>query len=170
MDRTNSKDSQNPNFFVGCFELIIRKNFAKASKMGRNGQKLFIFAIFLWNPFLRGVLDQKLFFLRLFLAFWGLGLIHFVAMCTLDSGIAVHSYTGIQMLISWTLGLQSIAQMSTNTQHINSCNPISMSRTSPLICFGAHQQPHPNIPNQPLYHYLNNCDNPGCQDPRFITL
>ena len=28
---------------------------------------------------------------------------------TLDSGIAVHSYTGIQMSISWTLGLQSIA-------------------------------------------------------------
>ena len=28
-----------------------------------------------------------------------------------------------------------------------------MSRTSPFICFGAHQQPHSNIhvPNQPLY-------------------
>ena len=26
----------------------------------------------------------------------------------LDSGIAVHSYTGIHMWISWTLGLQSI--------------------------------------------------------------
>ena len=26
----------------------------------------------------------------------------------LDSGIAVHSYTGIQMWMSWTLGLQSI--------------------------------------------------------------
>ena len=33
---------------------------------------------------------------------------------TLDSGIAVHSYTSIQMSISWTLGLQSIAQISTN--------------------------------------------------------
>ena len=27
-----------------------------------------------------------------------------------DSGIAVHPYTGIHMWISWTLGLQSIAQ------------------------------------------------------------
>ena len=31
-------------------------------------------------------------------------------------GIAVHSYTGIQMWISWTPGLQSIAQASTNKQ------------------------------------------------------
>ena len=33
---------------------------------------------------------------------------------TLDFGIAVHSYTGIPMWISWTVGLQSIAQTSTN--------------------------------------------------------
>ena len=35
---------------------------------------------------------------------------------TLDSGIAVHSYTGIQEWISRMLGLQSIAQTSTNKQ------------------------------------------------------
>ena len=35
---------------------------------------------------------------------------------TLDSGIAVHSCTRIEMLISWTLGLQSIAQTNTNKQ------------------------------------------------------
>ena len=34
----------------------------------------------------------------------------------LDSGIAVHSYTGTQMWMSWTLGLQSIAQTSTSKQ------------------------------------------------------
>ena len=39
--RPDSKVSLNPNFCVGCFELIISKNFAAASKMGKNGQKLF---------------------------------------------------------------------------------------------------------------------------------
>ena len=34
----------------------------------------------------------------------------------LDSGIAVHSYTGIQMWMSWTMGLQSIAQ--TKRHHV----------------------------------------------------
>ena len=90
-------------------------------------------------------------------------------MLTLDSGIAIHSYTGIQMSISWTLGLQSITQISTNKHllwgtstttfeypcpelaplstlgHINSHIQISMSRTSPFICFGAHQQPYSTI-------------------------
>ena len=95
-------------FCVGCFELIISKIVATPSEMGK---KYFDFAIFLRNPFLRRVLHQKLLFVR------GLGLIHFVATArdrTLDSGIAVHSYTGIQMWISWTLRLQSIAQISTN--------------------------------------------------------
>ena len=93
-------------------------------------------------------------------------------MCTLDSGIAVHSYIGIQRSISWTLGLQFIAQISTNKHgsglpvppgetfgprvysfvpttnkqnlnHKKTGNPIS--RTSPFICFGAHQQPHSTI-------------------------
>ena len=32
--RTNPKDSRNPNFCVGCFELTISKIFATASKMG----------------------------------------------------------------------------------------------------------------------------------------
>ena len=35
---------------------------------------------------------------------------------TLDSGIAIHSCTLIKMWISWTLGLQSIAQKITNKQ------------------------------------------------------
>ena len=49
--RTNPKDLRNANFCVGCFELIISKNFATTSKMGK---KYFIFAIsFLQNPFLR---------------------------------------------------------------------------------------------------------------------
>ena len=111
--RADSKISRNPNFCVGCFELIISKKFAAASKMSKNGQKLFFLRFFLRNPFLRRVLDQKLIFLRFFFAFWGLGLIHFVATarnhaylglwdCSpflhrhtnihqLDSGIAVHS-------------------------------------------------------------------------------
>ena len=78
------------------------------------GKNYFFFAIFLRNPFLRRVLDQKLiFFAGFFFVFWGLGLIHFVATarncaylglwdCSpflhrhtnvdqLDSGIAVHS-------------------------------------------------------------------------------
>ena len=80
MYRADSKVSRNPNFCVGCFELIISKIFAAASKMGKNGQKTF-FAIFFFlrNPFLRRVLDQKLIFCGFFLAFWGLGLIPFVA-------------------------------------------------------------------------------------------
>ena len=42
--RTNPKDSRNPNFRVGCFELIMSKIVATASKMGK---RYFIFAIFL---------------------------------------------------------------------------------------------------------------------------
>ena len=75
MYRPNSKDWRNPNFCVGCLELIISKIFATASKIG---EEHFLFAIFLWNPFLRRALHQKL-FLSFFFAFWGLGLIHFVA-------------------------------------------------------------------------------------------
>ena len=77
--RANPKVSRNPSFCVGCFELIISKISAAASKMGKNGQNYFFFAIFFRNPFLRRVLDQKLIFLRFFFAFWGLRFIHFVA-------------------------------------------------------------------------------------------
>ena len=52
----NPKVSQNPNFYIGCFELILSKIFATASKMGK---KYFIFAIFLRNPFLPKALHQK---------------------------------------------------------------------------------------------------------------
>ena len=51
----------------------------------------FIFAFFLRNPFLRRA--------------WG----------TLDSGIAVQSYTGIQMLIILTVGLQSNPAVQSDT-------------------------------------------------------
>ena len=44
--RPDSKVSRNPNFCVGCFELIISKNFVAASKMGKNGGKLIFFATF----------------------------------------------------------------------------------------------------------------------------
>ena len=49
-----------------------------------------------------------------FVGGWGYGSIILVPLKKtwgiLDSGIAVHSYTGIQMWMSWTMGLQSIAQ------------------------------------------------------------
>ena len=108
--RTNPKDSRKPNFCIGCFELIISKIFATASKMGK--KYLIFLRFFLRNPFLRRALRQKLFFFAFVFAFWGLVLIHFVATardraylglwdCSpflhrhknvdqLDSGIAVH--------------------------------------------------------------------------------
>ena len=80
---------------------------------------------FLWNSVLRSwfwLTESKgflflQFFLRLASFFFGGGgvsFIHFGACGTLDSGIAVHSYTVTQMWIGWTLALQSIAQTSTN--------------------------------------------------------
>ena len=48
--RANSKVSRNPNFCVGCFELIMSKNCAVASKMGNNGQKLFFLRFFFAEP------------------------------------------------------------------------------------------------------------------------
>ena len=81
--------------------------------MGKNGQKLFFLCDFFAEPIFRRVLDQKFIFCGFFFAFWGLGLIHFVATarnhaclelwdCSpflhrhtnvdqLHSGIAVHS-------------------------------------------------------------------------------
>ena len=44
--RLNSKVSRIPNFCVGCFELMISKSFAVASKMGQNGKKIILLAIF----------------------------------------------------------------------------------------------------------------------------
>ena len=57
-------------------------------------------------------------------------------MCTLDSGIAVDSYTGIQMSISWTLGLQSIAQISTNKHGAGL--PVFQQTSSKLVHNSAH--------------------------------
>ena len=70
--RANRRDLQNPNFCAGCFELIISKIFATASKMGK--KNLFL-RFFLQDPFLRRALHQKK--IAFFFAFWGLGLIHF---------------------------------------------------------------------------------------------
>ena len=59
-------------------------------------------------------------------------------MCTLGSGIAVHSYIGIQMWISWTLGLQSIAQISTN-KHDSGLVPDSSFSESKARCRLGHE-------------------------------
>ena len=45
--RVNPKYSRNPNFCVACFELIISKIFATASKMDK---KYFVFAILSAEP------------------------------------------------------------------------------------------------------------------------
>ena len=104
--------------------------------MGKNGQKKNL-RFFLRNPFLRRVLDQKLIFFAV--SFCVLGFILLLlqeTMRTLDSGIAVNSYTGIQMSISWTLGLQSIAQISTNKH--GSGLPVFQQTTSKLVHNSAH--------------------------------
>ena len=84
------------------------------------GKNYFIFAIFLRDPFLRRGLPQKLIFLLFFLRFgdWGCFILLLLqeTVRTLDSDIAVHSYTGIQMSISWTLVLQSLAQTTSMIQ------------------------------------------------------
>ena len=101
MYRANPNYLRNPKFCVGCFEFYLSKILRQHLKQGK---KYFFCDFSLRNPFLRSVLRQKFFlFLRFFLRnpflrrAWG----------TLDSGIAVQSYTGIQMLIIWTVGLQS---------------------------------------------------------------
>ena len=122
--------------------------------MGKNGQKK-ILRFFLRNPFLRRVLDQKLIFLRL-LFFCVLGFILLLlqeTMRTLDSGIAIHSYTGIQMSISWTLGLQSIAQLSTNKHGLGL--PVFQETSSKLVHNSAHLlPPHRQAEVQARLHFL----------------
>ena len=97
--RANPNYLGNPKFCVGCFEFYLSKILRQHLNRGKKNLRFFsaepIFAerietiffiflrFFLRNPFLRRA--------------WG----------TLDSGIAVQSYTGIQMLIIWTVGLQS---------------------------------------------------------------
>ena len=93
MYRANPNYLRNPKFCVGCFEFYLSKILRQHLKQGEKfflrffsaepifaerieTKVFFIFAFFLRNPFLRRA--------------WG----------TLDSGIAVQSYTGIQMLIS----------------------------------------------------------------------
>ena len=102
--------------------------------------------VFLRNPFSRGLLDQKLIFLRFF--FCALGFILLLlqeTMRTLDSGIAVHSYTGIQRHTNvhqldwdwdWDWGLQSIAQKSTNKH--GSGLPVFQQTSSKLVHKSAH--------------------------------
>ena len=61
----------------------------------------------------------------------------------LDSVIALHSYTGTEMWISWTLGLQSIAQTSTNKQEYRMIHVSQLFNkpavNSSLIVHMAHQ-------------------------------
>ena len=99
--------------------------------MGKNYSFL---RFFLRNPW---VLDQKKIFLRFFFCVLGFILLLLQeTMRTLDSGIAVHSYTGIQMSISWTLGLQSIAQISTNKH--DSGLPVFQQTSSKLVHYSVH--------------------------------
>ena len=127
--------------------------------MGKNGQIFLRF--FLRKPFSRRVLDQKK-FEGFFCAFWGLGLIPFVATarnraylglwdCSpflhtnadqLDSGIAVHGTTDKHQQ-AWFMSTSFSTNQQTNLTRKKTGNPIS--RTSPFICFGAHQQPHSTI-------------------------
>ena len=81
--RTNPKDSRNPNFCVGCFELIISENFATASKMGKN----ILFLRFWLIHFVATARD------RAYLGLWDCSpfLHRHANVDQLDSGIAVHS-------------------------------------------------------------------------------
>ena len=100
--RANPKVSRNPNFCVGCFELILSKNSAAASKMGKNGQKLFFLCNFLLrNPFLRWVLDQKLIFF-----------------CILGIGVDSYCCYCKKPCVPWTLGLQSIPTQAYKCQSV----------------------------------------------------
>ena len=95
-------------FCVGCFELIISKNSAAASKMGKN---YFFFAIFLRNPFLRRVLDQN-FFLRFSFCVLGIGVDSFCCYCK-------------KPCVPWTLGLQSIPTQAYKCRSVGlwDCSP-----------------------------------------------
>ena len=80
---------------------------------------------------------------------------------TLDSGIAVHSYTGIQMWISCTLGLQSIAQ--TCRQTINCFG---------LWCFTAKKKRKNGIIFAPArlvcVHPCQNCGRDAVVEPMLV--
>ena len=118
---THSKNghSRNPNFCVGCFELIIIKIFAMASKMGEN---ILFLQKFLRNPIL----------------------IHFVATARdgahlglWDCSPFLHSNTNVDSGTPWTLGLQSIAQISTNKHDSGRpvrvfCLPLGILKALPL--------------------------------------
>ena len=106
--------------------------------MGKNGQKLFHFCDFFFGGYHFCVgcwTENYYFFCSFFFAFWDWGwfilLLLQETVRTLDSRIAVHYCTGIQMLISWTLGLQSIAQISTNKH--DSGLPVFQQTSSNLV-------------------------------------
>ena len=84
----------------------------------------------------------KIFFSIFFCAFlpraWG----------TLDSGIAVQSYTGIQMLIIWTLGLQS---NPTQAYKCGSLGLQSMAQTSTAAFWPLLQLQCPTSPFPPSW-------------------
>ena len=92
--RANPNYLRNPKFCVGCFEFYLSKILRQHLKQG---EKYFFLRFFSAEPIFAERIETKVFlFLRFFLRnpflrrAWG----------TLDSGIAVQSYTGIQMLIS----------------------------------------------------------------------
>ena len=117
--RANSKVSRNPNFCVGCFELIISKNFAAASKMGKNWQKkIFLVIFFCGTHFCIGCWTKNYFFCGFFFCVLGIGVDSFCCYCK-------------KACIPWTLGLQSIAQISTNKH--GSGRPVFQQTSSKLV-------------------------------------
>ena len=123
------------------------------------GKKNFL-RFFLRNPLLRRVLDPKK-IVRFFFCVLGFILLLLQeTMRTLDCGIAgealgprIYSFvptTNKQIAITKRLATRypELAPLSA-LGHIISHIQICTSRTSPFICFGAHQQPHSNM------HLLN---------------
>ena len=102
---------RNPNFCVRCFEVII----SKICNSIQNRGKLFYFCDFFSAEF-----SFAEFFWRTKAKFILLPLQK--TRCTLDFGIAVHSYIGIQMWINWTLGSHSIAHTDKHQQASVSAN------------------------------------------------
>ena len=87
-------------------------------------KKYYTFAIFLWNPFLRRVLQQKnIVVFCVFLCILGIGVDSFRCYC-------------MRPCAPWNLGLQSIAQISTNKH--DSGLPVFQQTSCKLIHNSAH--------------------------------
>ena len=123
--RVNPNYLQNPKCCVGCFAFHLGKIVQQHLKQGQNRGEIFHFCNFvLRNSILRSCFwhtESKAFFIfALFLCptqYFQKLVVH--SFCCHWKGpgvpwIAVHFYTGMQLWIIWTLGLQSMAQTSTN--------------------------------------------------------